>query len=414
MKALLLLAALLLAACAPKPAPPLLDWTETERELIATLSPLPPLPPDPTNAHAESATAAELGRSLFFDPGLSPDASFSCATCHLEELGLADGLPLPKGRSEIARHAPTLWNVASQRWFFWDGRADTLWGQAAGPMESPAEMGSDRLFVLRHVAAEPDLASLYEMEFGELPPVLETRFPEHARPGADDHEATRNWAALSVEDRALVDAGFANLLKAIASFERSFVSGASPFDRFARGLASGDPDELGALSFEAQRGLRIFLGQGRCTLCHFGPLFSDREFHDTRVPPLGGGPASDAARYDGIAALHADPSFTSFGPHSNAPDGEQARLSKALVREGRTWGEFKTPSLRQVALSPPYMHQGQFESLAEVVRYYSTLEGALPLGHHQETLLMPAELDEGQQGDLVAFLESLTSRSTVE
>lgn len=378
MRQLILLAALLASACSPGPAPPLLDWTEQERALIATLSPLPPLPPDPTNAHADSALAAELGDRLFHDARLSPDGTFACATCHQAAQGLADGLPLPAGRGALTRHSPSLWNTAHQRWWFWDGRADTLWGQAAGPIENPLEMNSSPGHVVETVLQDAALRKLYEDEFG---------------------------------DAFAVGQAYPNLLKSLAAFERTLVSGESPFDAFARGLTSGDRSDLAALSLTEQRGLRVFLGQGRCTLCHFGPLFSDREFHDTRVPPLDGGPASDPARYDGIAALLADPTYTSFGPHSDAPDGERARLSQALVREGRTWGEFKTPSLREVALSPPYMHQGQFQTLAEVVAYYSTLEGALPLGHHQETLLTPAELDERQQSDLVAFLESLTSRS---
>jgi cytochrome c peroxidase len=380
MRTLLLLAALGLSACAPEP-PPLLDWTDAERELIARLSPLPSLPEDPTNSHADSAGAAELGRLLFHDVRLSPDHAFSCATCHEADKGLADGLPLPAGRGPIARHSPSLWNTAHQRWWFWDGRADTLWGQAAGPIANPLEMNSGPAIVAGVVLGDESLLALYEAEFG------------------------------AAETAEII---YPNLLKSLAAFERTLVSGHSPFDRFARGLASNDADDLGALNLEQQRGLRLFIGQGRCTLCHGGPLFSDREFHDTRVPPLDGGPAGDAARFEGIAALLADPAFTSFGPHSDAPDGTQARLSQALVREGRTWGEFKTPSLREVALSPPYMHQGQFATLAEVVRYYSTLEGALPLGHHQETLLVPAELDDGQQADLVAFLQSLTSRSTVD
>ncbi|MBW7906881.1 MAG: hypothetical protein H3C42_15105 [Phycisphaerae bacterium] len=409
------LAVLAASARGADPEPPSaqapLEFTARERQLIARHSPLPPPPPDPTNAFADDPRAAVLGQMLFFDTRLSGDGRHACATCHQPAKGLADGLPLGEGLSRGVRHTQGLWNVAYNRWFFWDGRADTLWAQALEPIERPDEMGGSRVQAARLIAEAPALRSAYERVFGPLPDaVAAASLPRAGRPVAGDaaHEHDRAWRGLSAAQRAGVDRVFANVGKAIAAYERRLVSRRSAFDVFAEGLATGDVEKQAALSPAAQRGLRLFLGRGNCRLCHSGPNFSDGEFHNVRVPPLGGGAPKDAGRYDGLRALLANP-FNARGEFSDQRDGPAAGRLALLERRPSDWGLFKTPTLRNVALTAPYMHQGQFDTLQRVIEHYSTFNDALPAGHHEvDRTLEPLRLTPGEAADLLAFLESLT------
>ena len=214
---------------------------------------------------------------------------------------------------------------------------------------------------------------------------------------------------MSEQDREAVNRIFANLGKAIAAYERKLVSRRSPFDRFAEGLATGDVERMNAaLSPSAQRGLELFISpRAGCTLCHNGPNFSDGEFHSIGVPPAGGGLPTDPGRYVGVEVLRRDP-FNALGSFSDAPDGSTAARTGSIANGPHNWGNFKTPTLRNVARTAPYMHQGQFATLDEVLHYYSTLEGAVQLDHHQEQILKPLQLSEQEREDLRAFLESLT------
>ena len=157
--------------------------------------------------------------------------------------------------------------------------------------------------------------------------------------------------------------------------------------------------------------MKLFTGKANCLLCHFGPNFSDGEFHSTGVPPRGGGELYDPARYEGIPQVKSSV-FSATGPYADGagPDVAAAREKvRALVSSSETWGQFKTPSLRNVALTPPYMHQGQFATLEDVVTHYSTLERAVLPTHHVEQLLVPLNLTDEEIADLVAFLHSLTA-----
>jgi cytochrome c peroxidase len=390
-------------------------FTPRERRAIARLSPLPPVPPDPTNGVADHPVAARLGQRLFFDARLSVNGEVSCATCHDPELGFGDGKTVSAGLAELTRHAPPLWNVGHNRWFFWDGRADTLWSQALGPIEHPDEMGGTRARCAHVVASDPVLRAEYERVFGPLPALADgDRFPPDARPVPDDHAHAHHaaWMAMAPDDRAAVDRVFANLGKAIAAYQRRLERGVSPFDEFAAALARGDEAGRSALSPAAQRGLKLFVGRANCTLCHFTPAFSDGEFHSTGIGPLGGGPLFDTGRYGGITQLQASP-FVGGGPFSDAVGDDAVRAREKvddLVRSSETWGQFKTPTLRNVAETAPYMHQGQLETLEDVIRHYSTLEDAVLPSHHQEQLLVPLNLTEAEIADLAAFLRSLTGR----
>jgi cytochrome c peroxidase len=391
-------------------------FTPEELRRIATHTGLADPPPDATNRAFDDPTAARLGQRLFFDPRVSADGSRSCATCHDPGRGFADGLELPAPLSAegvLTRHTPSLWNAAYGRWFFWDGRADTLWSQALHPTETEEELGGDRTAIARLIHADPVLRADYEQVFGPLPALDDdARFPEHARPvpGDPEHPHRQAWEAMAPPDREAVDRVFAGYGKALAAYQRLLVSRSSPFDVFAEGLAEGDLEQQAALGPAERRGLRIFLDKGRCRMCHAGPNFTDGEFHGTGVAPLGGGDLFDAARYDGARLVQRDV-FNALGAHSDDREGERATQVRTLRVGPESWGEFKTPSLRNVALSPPYMHQGQLATLEDVVRFYSTLEGAAPPGHHQEQVLQPLELSGQEQADLVAFLRALTDEA---
>jgi cytochrome c peroxidase len=213
---------------------------------------------------------------------------------------------------------------------------------------------------------------------------------------------------MRVDDRQSVDAIFSNLGKAIAAYETKIISRDAPFDVFVEGLRDNDPRKLQAISESAKRGLKIFVGQGNCRLCHTGPNFSDGEFHSVGVGTLDGAEPTDSGRYAGIDELKASP-FNAAGAFSDDRAGAMAKRLSFLTNKPDNWGQFKTPSLRNVALTAPYMHQGQFATLADVIEHYSTLADAVQIGHHREKILLPLNLSPQEKQDLEAFLLSLSS-----
>jgi len=384
-------------------------FDEAERARILTLSPLAAPPLDATNRFDGDPRAERLGQSLFFDPRLSASGEIACATCHDPVLGFTDGKPVAFTIAAGPRRTPHLWNMAWGRWFFHDGRADSLWSQALGPIENEIEMGGDRLALAHYIAADPELRGAFEALRGPLPELEQSaRFPAHARPvsARPEHPHDRAWRGMRAEDRAAIDSLFADIGKVIAAYERLLVSRDAPFDRFVEGLRENDAAKRAALDASAQRGLRLFLGKGRCRLCHSGPNFSDGEFHNLGLATRAGEVPDDAGRYAGLPSLVADP-FNTRGVHSDDRGGEAAALLDGLVAGPANWGEFKTPSLRSVSTRPPYMHAGQFSDLDAVLNFYSTLEGSAPLHQHQEQIMQPREFTPGEIVDLRAFLEGL-------
>jgi len=374
---------------------------------LARFSPLPAPPADPTNRVADDPRAARLGRYLFFDPGLSGDGTVACATCHDPSRAFSDGKPVAETLGRGTRRTPSLVNVAYMRWLFWDGRADSLWAQAVEPIENPIEMGGDRVAVARHLREGRELRAAYEALFGALPELDDARrFPAHARPDPERPDAphARAWSSMSEEDREAVEGVLANVGKAIAAYERRLVRGDAPFDRHVRSLREGAGE--GSLEASARRGLALFLGRAGCAQCHSGPNFSDSEFHATGAPPGPFGDPEDAGRYAGAERWAASP-WNAAGPHSDDRSGPAALRVSGLRRGSETWGEFRTPSLRNLAGRAPYMHAGQFLTLEDVVRFYSTLEGAVGRSHHQEQVLAPLHLEPAEVADLLAFLRSL-------
>ncbi len=384
--------------------------TRDELDQMLSFSPLAEPPDDPTNAVYGSEAAARLGQALFFDERLSGTGTISCSTCHDPALSWTDRKPLARGVGPFPRHTMSLWNVAYNRWFFWDGRKDTLWSQALAPLEDPLEHAGSRLQYAHLVAGDADLRRAYESVFGALPDLSDrARFPAEGRPveGEPEHAHALAWNGMSAEDRAAVDRVFADLGKALAAFERRIVSRRAPFDVFVEGLREKDPGKERVLAASALRGFKLFVGKGRCSTCHDGPAFTDLEFHNNLVRPLEG--ALELARFQGIQRVQADP-FNGVGAHSDAP-GDAARAKLALVQDEHNVGTWKTPSLRNVARTPPYMHEGQIETLAKVVEFYSTLAGSMPGMKGGERLIEPAHFFSEEKADLLAFLESLSDDS---
>ncbi len=383
-------------------------WTERERRRILGMSPLGPPPPNPTNRLAEDPDAAAFGQRIFFDDRFARGPALSCASCHEPDRWFTDGRPLPIGARPGERNTPTVLDSAHQRWLFWDGRADSLWAQAVSTFEDPKEYDSSRVHVVRQLAGDPALRAAFESAVGPLPDAATlAALPPDATPQRPPGHPWRDaWDGMTDEQRTRVDVVFAGLGKAIAAYQRTLATGPSPFDRYVADLrAGGDGGEH--LAPAAERGLRLFIGRADCRTCHLGHRFSDNAFHATGVPSIASGLERDAGRFDGLRRAQADP-FNAAGRYSDAPDGQRARIVTASIGAPEDYAAFRTPGLRNVAETAPYMHAGQLASLEDVVRFYSTLEGAERFDHHGQTVLRRLELTEPEIADLVAFLESLT------
>lgn len=382
------------------------DHDPAELRSILRLSPMPAPPADPSNAVADDPAAAELGRRLFFDRRLSGRGDTSCATCHDPQRAWSDGRIAHDLDSRFRRNVPSLRNSAYNRWYYWDGRADSAWAQALGPIEHPGEMAGDRLAVAKLIANDPNLRRRYEALFGPLPAEIDEvrRFPPHAMPLEEFPDDARHlaWRSMREGDRGASNRIFSNVGKAIAAFERGLLLGDSAFDRYVEALRGREPKPDGLLPADARRGLKLFVGRGACTLCHSGPMLSDGEFHDVGIA-LGQGMRIDPGRHRGVQSLLASP-FTRIGEYSDAP--EEHPPIRYLDLQSDQLGQFKTPSLRGVADTAPYMHDGRFSDLRAVVEFYSTRRGARVIGH-PTSLLQPLDLDDTEINDLVAFLRSL-------
>ena len=384
-------------------------FTALDVERILQHSPIGDPPADPTNAVADLPAAAEFGQAIFFDKRFSGTGKTACSTCHDPAKGFGDGKPMTEA-FPIDRNIPTLWNIGYGRWFFWDGRSDSLWSQALKPLENPKEQGSTRLQVAHLLHSDARLRSSYERVFGTIADVGDwNRFPAKGGPVIEgpDGPLNRAWASMTAEDRGVIDRIFSNAGKAIEAYERRLVSRRSKFDEYVEGLRTRDESKLRSLSPAAKLGLRIFVGKGNCRLCHSGPAFTDGEFHNLGIPPSRGGPT--ASRFAAIPEVRNDP-FNGKGIYSDDREVGAKKLDY-LVDLPDTWGQVKTPGLRNVAKTGPYMHQGQFRTLEEVVQFYSMLRGVLQAGHHERTILLPLFLERQEVAALVEFLGSLTDES---
>jgi cytochrome c peroxidase len=394
-----LLGAGLLAAGLHAASAPAARWTDEERAIIQSLSldALPPLPADPSNRLADNPRAAELGRALFFDVRLSANGKVACATCHLPERQFQDDVPLARGVGTTDRRTMPLAGMAHSPFLFWDGRKDSLWSQALGPLENPVEHGGTRT-QYAHLIAERYREG-YEEVFGALP---ETgHLPPQAGPVADS-KAAAAWAAMPDVDREAVNRVFANIGKAIAAFERTILPPPARFDAYVSALGSGRSANI--LTENETAGLRLFIGKGECINCHNGPLLTDNHFHNTGVPAAPGLP-EDLGRAAGAKVVREDP-FNCLGQYSDAGEGDCSELRFMAADGHELLRAFKTPSLRGAASRPPYMHAGQIGTLADVVAHYSAAPAA-PAGHSE---LRPLDLTEMERRQLIAFLATLNPK----
>ena len=372
-------------------------WTSAQLEELRSMSlaELDSLPRDPTNRVADDPRAADLGRRLFFDTRLSANGRVACSTCHQADRGFQDGIALANGVGTTARRTMPIAGMARSPFLFWDGRKDSLWAQALGPLESPVEHGGTRA-QYAHVIAE-SYAPEYEELFGVLPDL--SRVPRSAGPVAD-REAASAWNALSTAQRDDVTRVFVNVGKAVAAYERRIEFAASRFDKYVAALTSGQPGQS-ILTDDEIAGLRLFIGRANCTQCHNGPLFTSNEFHNTGVPPR---PelAIDHGRLAGATAVLSD----EFNCRSRWSDARAqcAELEFIVTGEHTLDRAYKVPSLRNVADRAPYMDAGQFATLADVLDHYNRAPAAAT-GHSE---LRPLRLKAVELRQLEAFLRTLS------
>jgi cytochrome c peroxidase len=290
--------------------------------------------------------------------------------------------------------------VARSPFLFWDGRKDSLWAQALGPLESAVEHGGTRA-QYAHVIAD-SYAREYEQIFGALPDL--SQVPLSAGP-VTDREAASAWNALSSAQRHDVTRVFVNIGKAIAAYERRIEFAPSRFDKYVDAVTSRQPSPI-ILTDDEIAGLRLFIGRANCTQCHSGPLLTSNEFHNTGVPPR---PqlAIDHGRLTGATAVLGD----EFNCRSQWSDA-RARCSELdfiVTGEHTLDRAYKVPSLRNVAERPPYMDAGQFATLAEVLDHYNRAPAAAT-GH---TELRPLRLTPVELRQLEAFLRTLSGSVVV-
>lgn len=377
------------------------EWTDEERTTLETLwlGNLPPLPVNPSNRYSADPAAAALGKKVFFDTRFSKNGAVACATCHRREYSFTDPLPLAHGMDFTPRRSMPLIGMAYNAWFFWDGRKDSAWSQALGPPESPVEHGISRTrcaqIIGQHYRRE------YEAVFGPLPVLDEAHYPAVARPAPDDRPAYDAWKHLTPEQRAEVNRVFVNMGKAIAAYVRLIVPEASRFDRYVEALRAQDPERAkNILTRQEASGLHVFMEKGKCTSCHNGPLFTNGDFHNIGLQAASRH-AKDRGRAEGIPAVFRD-SFNCMSRYSDAdPETDCSELRFMDTATSRYEGAMKTPTLRNVAERPPYMHAGQFETIRQVLEFY---RGAI-IGEELEH----QNLTQTDIEDLEAFLKTLSS-----
>jgi cytochrome c peroxidase len=337
------------------------------------LANLEPLPHDPSNRWADDAAAAELGHRLFFDTRLSSDGRVACATCHDPGKEFQDGRPLARGVGTTDRRTMPIAGTAYSPFLFWDGRKDSQWSQALGPLESPVEHGGTRALYARVIATH--YRADYERVFGAMP---------------------------ATADRDGVTQVFVNIGKAIAAYERQIGYGASRFDSFVATWERDGAAPPGVLTADEIAGMELFVGKASCIQCHNGPLLTNNEFHNTGVPQTRGSPA-DRGRIVAAATVKSD-EFNCRSRWSDAAPGQCPELDVLLAPSHAMDRAFKVPSLRNVADRAPYMHAGQFQTLAQVLQHYNTAPAA-PAGHSE---LKPLGLAPDELRQLEAFLRALS------
>jgi cytochrome c peroxidase len=352
------------------------QFTEQEVARIVAHGPWPPpTTRDPSNRVSGEPYAIDLGRRLFFDPRFSPNGYVACVACHQPDRAFTDTLPRAHALAPVDRNAQSLANLRLQRWYGWGGTSDSLWMQTIRPILDPRELGSSAAVVAQGMRTGDGMACRYRLAF--------------KRPVPTDDELV------------LVD-----VAKALAAFEETLTTGRTPFDEFRDALVRDDRSAQARYPEAAKRGLRLFVGRGNCFFCHSGPNFSNGEFHDNGVPFFIRPGVVDPGRYEGIRNVRAS-SFNLLGQYNDDTSRATAQPTRYVQLEHRNWGEFRTPSLRNVAVTAPYMHDGGFPTLRDVLRHYSELDEDR-LHADGERILRRLSLEPNEINDLLAFLETLT------
>ncbi|MGW8272995.1 MAG: cytochrome-c peroxidase [Thermodesulfovibrionales bacterium] len=301
----------------------------------------------------------ELGKKLFFDRRLSGDGTMSCATCHVPEQAFTDGMDIslsyPTTRNW--RNSPTLINVAFFKYLFWDGRVQTLEDQALFPMMSAFEMNQNLDYLEEEIRVVPEYAAAFQQVFGG--------------------QVTRERIAM-----------------AIAAFERTLISFNAPIDRYLLGDES-------ILSAAARRGLEVFTGKGKCVDCHHGVNMSDDRFYAILVP--------ENPEYRKDPRIAATRRFVAKVYHYEDYVNLNEDPGRYLITKApEDWRAFRTPTLRDVAKTAPYMHNGIFATLEEVIDFFN--KGGGP----GNSVLKPLPLSAGEQQDLKTFMvEALSGEDLV-
>ena len=337
---------------------------------------LPPLPIPADNP--QSAVKVKLGDKLFKDKRFSMTGEVSCATCHDPDKAFTDSpLKTSEGIHKLrgTRNAPTIINAAFFERMFWDGREPTLERQATQPLINPIEMGLPENYapLLALVRNDPEYQTLFKDAFG-------------------------------VSGNAV---GLLQVSQAMAAFERTIISGNSPFDHW---YFAG---EKTAISESAQRGYKVYIGQGRCVSCHVisqnDALFTDNRFHNINV---GFQRIGDDARRFAVAFSSSKQRGVKVDEAVLA-DAKSSELGRFAVNDAWTdLGAFKTPTLRNVERTAPYMHDGSLAKLEDVVEFYNKggkVKDEDPVNDYQSGGIRPLKLDDKQKADLVEFLKTLTS-----
>ncbi|MBI5513933.1 MAG: hypothetical protein HY909_09205 [Deltaproteobacteria bacterium] len=363
-------------------------------EMVQAMTPVGTPPRDSTNRWADDPGAARLGRALFFDTGLSATGRVSCASCHDPTRAWADGRPRGIGLQEVNRNTPAVTFAAWQRWQFWDGRADSLWAQALGPIENDREMGGSRLAVAHHVARRYERD--YTGVFGALPALGDTaRFPAAGMPG------TADWERMSATDQTAINRVYANVGKALAAFERTLRMQSTALDGYALG-------RVNAMTAPQRDGLRRFFEVG-CAQCHFGPTLTNDSFHNVRFGTGRLDGAADRGRLDGVTALR-DNLFRADGEFSDNRAAREHLLG--LAQDPSMLGQFHTPTLRGVSDTGPWGHGGTVGTLDALMLHYADIVRRGPMENAAGELdfhLGAFHMDTGTLASLVAFLGAVTA-----
>jgi cytochrome c peroxidase len=340
-----------------------------------------------------------------------------CVTCHDPEAYFADPRPtggMSHGTSYTLRNTPSLVNSAYYDWYNWGGRRDSLSSQGATTLETDTNASSSRLLVAHLVYDK--YKDEYEAIFGPLDPGLDpaapdaARFPATGAPKRSMNDPDGPWEAMPAEDRLAVNWIMANIGKTYDAYGRKLVSGSSPFGRYIQDQETPD------FSPAARRGLALFIGKAACNECHTGPVLSDNKFHNVGVAQVfdENTPLVDEGRFEDVPRMLSS-AFNAKGVYSADPEAGAAKLDALDPADVRTKGQFRTPSLLNVALTAPYFHNGSARTLEDVMWHYD-MGGGEPgrFAGDMDPKMRQLGLSDAEVSDLIAFLHSLTGEPVPE